>query len=178
MAKKPTADAKDPNYGTGEGTDDGDKIVDNPKPSVIEYAQKLMAAGLGEDLAIRTAQEELGLSQPARPAQRTPGDGEKLGPDPDMIAEYEQRMADYTPPKLKSTICEGGLTLKNQQARWVEQYRVWKSIERREELTPERAVELMIFDHWKDHSQDRAMLQGSKTGPADSFNAAAGAWNR
>ena len=71
-------------------------------------AKQMREAGLGEVAVLAALNAQFGGGDPApgQPTPATPGSGETLGPDPRLVAEYKERMKNYTPrPKLRPWGC-------------------------------------------------------------------------
>jgi hypothetical protein len=100
-------------------------------------------------------------------------DRKLVGPDPAMVAAYNERMAHYVPPLLEK---EYPVVLPIRFAEWLERKTIWEGIRRNRELTPGKMIELLVREAWR-MDEDRQMLQNTKTGKAGIFNPKTGTWN-
>lgn len=143
--------------------------------------------GLSEADALSLAQVQLGAGGPPAPlpgAPATPGSGEHLGPDPQLVAAYQQRMANYVEPKLDVQI-----TIENPDGDdWVYPMPVrfldyllrsaqYETVKRRREVSPADRLQMILREFRRDDQEVRLLMApGAATGPAGTFNPAAGRW--
>ncbi len=131
--------------------------------------------GLSEEDALSLAQKKLGQQGPQPPApQGTPADpNEPEGPDPRLIAEYEQRMQNYVPPVTEETFT---VVLPVRFADYVRRSAAILSARRRRDISAEKAIEWMVRQYWQ-HDEDRLIMSAGSTGPRDTFDPKAGQWH-
>lgn len=167
--------------GAGGAADPGDG---DPAPTLLTMVQGYKDAGLSDEDALLLASARISpstalLPPAAPPAPRlTPAMGdpaEQRGPDPEMLAAYNERMKDYQPPVTHKTY---ETEVKVLFAQWVDMFAAWQSAERGMEVTTSMAIAMMISEHWQWHATDRALLTQARTGPAQGFNPAGGGWDR
>jgi len=142
------------------------------KPAtLIDLITGYKAAGLSDEDALHMAQRKLGVAPQGIDERMAAQDAKANGPDPAMVEAYNRRMSGYTPPKLDETY---EVTIPVRFADWVKRFAAWESVKRGRQVGVEEAVAMMVREHWHFHSEDRAMLQGAKTGPAGKFNPVSG----
>lgn len=161
-----------------------------PDRGLLDIANELAAAGLSQDEAILIAQQRLGMDvSPAiaeRAHQMTPGSGEQMGPDLDMVRRYEQRQRDYVAPKLRTTVSvevDGevhSFQMKVRDADYIAKKAMQYTIGRRRDhnpVSPAEALAILIGEHKRD-DQEFALWSHphAASGPADAFNAASGTY--
>lgn len=145
--------------------------VEDKTATLIDLITGYKAAGLSDEDALHMAQRKLGVAQQGVGERMADQDARANGPDPAMVEAYNRRMAGYTPPRLDETY---EVTIPMRFADWVKRFAAWESVKRGRKVEAEEAVAMMVREHWHFHSEDRAMLQGAKTGPAGSFNPVSG----
>ncbi len=143
--------------------------------------------GLSETDALTMAQVQLGAvaTHPTIPgAPLTPGDGEELGPDLTMVAAYKKRMEDYVPPKLEVEIRienpDGDDWVFDMPVRFLDyllRSAKWESIKRRRDINPANRLQQILREYRRDDQEVRLLMApGAASGPAGTFNPAAGRW--
>ncbi len=158
-----------------------------PQPgSVIEELNKLLGQGLSEDDALTlinakrgTVATGAGMAPPRGPNQpATPGEGERFGPDPIIVAKYEEMMKTYVPPRTDLTITVENPDGEDFQARipiryldYLTKAAMLETAKRRRPVNLADFVQ-MIVRRFKATDTDAAILLGTigGSGPADTFN--------
>jgi len=110
---------------------------------------------------------------PAQTADRVQ-DRQRLGPDAEMLERLERFRASYTPPPGPETF---HVPLEKRWADYLRQKAMILSARRNEDITPERAMELVLRDHWR-LDQDRLLMTAGRTGPRSAFNPATGTYGQ
>lgn len=171
--------------------------------TLLGWANHYAAMGLDDEEAFVLANKKMGIPAAPEPkivlggdavpmptpgapgGARTASSPEELGPDPEMVKEYERRMADYVEPVL-----HGIVTIEIEgRGRWQAECPVrfldyllrkaqWESAKRRREMNPADCCQWLIRQA-KQLDQEAALLMNpsAATGPQASFNASAGGWN-
>lgn len=97
--------------------------------------------------------------------------GEFAGPDPQLVAEHQAKVAAAPPaPGPRSFVVQ----LPDRYAAYLLDYAARQSIRRGGiKITPERALEIMVRETWR-LDQDRMLETAGATIPASAFNPKAG----
>lgn len=168
-----------------DGLDDDPDPVQNPVETgdnpadIVSMVAEYKALGLSDADALTLAQKRLAETSPAAPApEETPPalrqverQAERDGPDPALVHAYKEKMKNYTPPVLEKTYT---VVVPARFAIWIDQWAAWQAAQRRRPVSESDVIQMMIREHWKDKSQERALLQGTATGPASRFDPTTG----
>lgn len=154
--------------------------------TIFELAANLKVEhGLTDDAALRMAQIARGIEPEQPPQAPTPGAPATppavhlmepvLGPDPALVAAYEERMKTYVAPVLEEKF---EITLPARHADYVRQRALWEAGTRRGRLiSPEECIVILIKKAKQlDQEMSLALNPGSATGSPEQFNSGTGHW--
>lgn len=177
-----------------EHDDETDRLLDNVPDTnrlitIFELAANLKVEhGLTDDAALRMAQIARGIEPEQVPQAPTPGAPAApamppgsalmepvLGPDPALVAAYEERMKTYVAPVLEEKF---EITLPARHADYVRQRALWEAGTRRGRLiSPEECIVILIKKAKQlDQEMSLALNPGSATGSPEQFNSGTGHW--
>ncbi len=121
---------------------------------MVAELQRLIGLGLSEKEAFTLYMAQLTETPAAPPPPGRQALEERMldqdrrieGPDPKMVAEYQERMRTYIPPARDKTF---SVVMPVRFAEYVEQWSIWETTKRGRNVTPEDAIQMMVRLHWQ-----------------------------
>lgn len=168
----------------------GDYVVDLPTTVLGRANYYMNENGLSEDDALILAQTQLGGTPGPGVTMLTPGDAgalqgpEPTGPDPALVAAYQERMQDYVPPKLDGRVivvtADGDEWAATAPMRFLDYLIMsarWEEIKRNRPVNPADKLQMMLREAKRDDQDASIILNpATATGPASAFNPDGGKW--